>query len=150
MVFLFIDLDLNFPQISKQTVISKFKKLIEMYEKIERGRQVNSLENVFDITKFGGFWMSSEDKNLYKIQIESNGKEGYSTKFPASISSVHPSKRTKLNKIESASNECITTPCLSDTSSTDESSNESHMYLEQKKKYRKASNCTKRIVQPLF
>ena len=64
-------IDLKFPQISKQTVISKLKKLIEMYE-INRKRPTskfkNSLENVFDITKFGGFRSLLKTKTYIKFK----------------------------------------------------------------------------------
>ena len=46
-------------------------------------------------------WLSSEDRKLYEIQIASRGKVGYTTEITAPSSSIHPSKRVRLNSLTS-------------------------------------------------
>ena len=78
---------LNFPY---QGVCQRFDQILKAYrEKYE------SLNVVFDITKENGEWLCKKDKDLYKLQIVSNGTIGYSTGIPAKASSIHPSKRKK-------------------------------------------------------
>ena len=51
----------------------------------------------FDITKVDGDWLSSEDKQLYSLQIETKGEKGYSKSLFARSETVHPRKRRKLS-----------------------------------------------------
>jgi len=135
-------IDLNFPQLSKQVIIAKLKSLIEKYEK-NRKRRTNAFKamllNIFDITKVDGFWLSSEDKKLYSIQLKSRGKIGYSTKIAAPTSSIHPSKRRKINDDKITVNNKVI--YSSDTMKTDESGEEADACINEKK-YAKASTCS--------
>ncbi len=91
---------LNFPAVTKQTIMSKLRKLMEKQEK-NRKRKMDSFkdetENLFDITKIEGEWLCQEDKKLYNLQIESKGKIGYTTNKSAPKSSIHPSKRVRTS-----------------------------------------------------
>ena len=69
--------------------ISYRKKKTKKFEK--------QLENVFDTTKIDGFWLCKEDKDLYKKQMESQGCIGYTTSKFATKSTIHPSKRPRMN-----------------------------------------------------
>ena len=60
------------------------------------------LQKIFDMTKLGGNWLCNEDKDLYNRQIESNGKIGYTTLKPAPLTSIHASKRLKIQKLLSS------------------------------------------------
>jgi hypothetical protein len=87
---------LNFPIISKQAIISKLEKLLKVYDECVRRSCFEKLDSIFDITKEGGVWLNSEDKKLHRIQVETKGRVGYSTSTPASNSTIHPSKRSRL------------------------------------------------------
>src|SRR6218665_2918656 len=54
-----------------------------------------NLPHTFDITKQIGNWLCSEDKELYRNQIESGGRVGYTTKKVSSISRIQSSKRPR-------------------------------------------------------
>ena len=41
----------------------------------------DSLDDLFDVIKSDGTWLSTEDKNLYKLQKETTGAVGYSGHF---------------------------------------------------------------------
>lgn len=89
---------LSFPVISKQQVLARVDKLIKMFEKY--GKRLNeefekNLPHLFDITKPSGNWLCSEDKELYRKQIESGGRVGYTNEKVASVSTIHPSKRPR-------------------------------------------------------
>ena len=89
----------NFPVLSVQRVQSKIKKLTETYVTYRKNKFKNfedDLASVFDITKTGGNWLCSEDKQFYVQQIESNGAVGYSTEKLAPMSSIHPSKHPRV------------------------------------------------------
>lgn len=89
---------LNFPVLSKQQVSAKVDKLITSFEKHRKRPNAEFQENLahlFDITKTNGYWLCSEDKELYKRQIESGGRVGYTTAKVAPMSTIHPSKRAK-------------------------------------------------------
>ena len=88
--------NLNFPAVSLQRIEQKIQILVNLYVKY-RKRQNPAFEKIlselFDITKGGGEWLNREDKELYELQVQSNGKVGYTTKRIAPISTIHPSKR---------------------------------------------------------
>jgi len=84
---------LNFPKISEQAILAKVQKTIATYDECTRRKDYSTLNEVFDITKFHGEWLTSEDKDLYRLQIESNGEVGYSLGKLANSKSIHPSKR---------------------------------------------------------
>ena len=54
------------------------------------------LNELFNITKVNDQWLSTEDKQLYYLQVESKEKVGYSTGQVASKKTIHSSKRQKL------------------------------------------------------
>ena len=64
---------------------------------VSSGEATNPLIKFFDITKVDGTWLSSEDKQLYHLQVESKETVGYSTGQAASKETIHPSKRQKLS-----------------------------------------------------
>jgi len=67
---------LSFPLLSKQQVSEKADKLIIVFEKnIEQGGMKNLKKShyLFDITNLSGNWLCSEDKELYRKQIELGG-----------------------------------------------------------------------------
>jgi len=120
---------LNFPSITKQSVISKVSKAIDLYEK-QRKRKNSvknfeiDLENVFDITKKDGLWLSNEDKQFYLKQIESGTKIGYAT-MKSAPTSIHPSKRIINNKASTSTSASTSTTLInSDTSINDSESDE--------------------------
>jgi hypothetical protein len=53
--------------------------------------------NFLDINKVNGQWLSTEDKQLYNLQMECKGEVGYSTRKVASMETIHPSKWRKLS-----------------------------------------------------
>ena len=61
---------------------------------MRRGKY-EALNELFDITKVNCQWLSTEDKQLYHLQVESKGDVGYSTGHVASKKTIHPSKRRK-------------------------------------------------------
>ena len=116
---------LNFSVLSEQRVMSKITLLVDAYVKYRKRKSdkfVNELLNVFDITKLDGNWLSMEDKELYQKQIESQGAVGYTTAKLAPVSTIHPSKRRRVDKLQ-----CETVQCASDVS--DESGNDSEIKM---------------------
>ena len=59
-------------------------------ECVGRGKY-DALNELFDITKAKDFWLSSDDKRLCYLQVESKGEVGYSQAQLASKKSIHPS-----------------------------------------------------------
>jgi len=92
---------LSFPVLSEQQISYKVDKLIKQFEK-HRKRQNKNFEGIlsglFDITKPHGLWICSEDKELYKKQVASGGRVGYTTEKVAALQTIHPSKRPKQLK----------------------------------------------------
>lgn len=86
---------LNFPHISDQAICAKLTKLLEDYERCRKKQNFDSLKELFDMTKVKGEWMCKEDENLYKLQIESKGRVGYSSGKPGGANTIHPSKRKR-------------------------------------------------------
>ena len=66
-------------------------------------------------------WLSSEDRKLYEIQIASRGKVGYTTEITASSSSIHPSKRVRLNSLTSEIRMAIKETTFDDVEGVDSS-----------------------------
>ena len=90
---------LNFPVLTQQRIKAKLNVLINTYEKKRRKTDFeNVFENLFDITKESGDWLSSEDKALYNLQLESKGKIGYTTSKAAPLNTIHPRKRFMLSQ----------------------------------------------------
>ena len=89
---------LNFPHISVQAICAKLKRLLQEYDYCTRKQNFETLNELFDVTKVKGQWLCKEDENLYRLQIESKGQVGYSTGKPASIKTVHPSKRRRASE----------------------------------------------------
>jgi len=50
----------------------------------------------FNITKVNCQWLSSDDKQLYYLQVESKGEVGYSTSQVANEKTIHFLKRRTL------------------------------------------------------
>ena len=50
---------------------------------------------LFDITKKYENWLSSQDRNFYSFQIETNGKVGYRKTKPAPQNTIHLFKHLK-------------------------------------------------------
>ena len=72
-------------------------------------------------TNTKGQWLCAEDKQLYRIQLESNGTIGYATSKDAPLSTIHPSKRIKMLPLMTLS----PIPSINVSASEDESSSES-------------------------
>jgi len=87
---------LNFPNVSDQRIIKKLENLMKTYDECVKRRNYDVLNEIFDITKVNGLWLSNDDKQLYHLQIQSMGQVGYSTGKLASNESIHPSKRRKI------------------------------------------------------
>ena len=89
---------------------AKVEKLITSFEKHRKRPNAEfkeNLANLFDITKTNGNWLCSEDKELYKRQIESGGRVGYTTVKVTPISTIHPSKGAKRTSEPSTSQKVI-------------------------------------------
>ena len=89
---------MNFPFLSKQQVSAKVDTVIKSFEKYRKRKNeefAEKLTHLFDITKTSGNWLCGEDKELYRRQIESGGRTGYTTEKVAPMSTIHPSKRPK-------------------------------------------------------
>jgi len=68
---------LNFPHVSDQVIQAKLEKVLKTYDECVRRGKYDALNELFDITKINRQWLSTEDKQLYHLQIESKGKLGY-------------------------------------------------------------------------
>lgn len=127
----------SFPTLSTQTIMSKIHRLVNDYNRHKKRNDEkfqNELNSIFDITKVDGLWLCKEDKELYRKQIESEGKVGYRTDKIAALTSIHPSKRKYLKTLDYTQhdeNESVTstdTANASDKYSTDVSSEISETY----------------------
>ena len=132
---------MSFPIISEQAIIARIKKLIAEYEKDQKYPKEEfklKLDTVFDITKPKGQWLCEEDRKLYKIQIASEGKIGYTTHKLASSSTIHPSKRQRLTKKDNKTmtdDDTEDRKSSSSTTNSDTSSSESYEYRDKQKKH---------------
>lgn len=111
----------NFPVLSERSVDEKVTNLVAKYEKARKRMTPEFeelLEQVFDITKVGATWLSSEDKLFYKKQMATKSKVGYTTLKDAPKSSIHPSKRIK----KGPELECDNLPSTSYSVETDSNS----------------------------
>ena len=106
---------LNFPHVSDQVIRAKLDKILKCYDECVKRGSYEPLDEIFDITKVDGTWLSSEDKRLYHLQVESKGTVGYSTGQAASKETIHPSKRQKLSN--ESSNSSSYYPGFSDSDS---------------------------------
>jgi hypothetical protein len=93
---------LNFPHVSDQVIRTKLANVLKTYDECVRRGKYDALNELFDITKVNGQWLSTEDKQLYHLQVQSKGNVGYSTGQVASKETIHPSKRRKLLSAEAA------------------------------------------------
>ena len=50
-----------------------------MYEKCQKKKEYEVLNEVFDITLLNGNWLSSEDNEFCYLQVDNIGAMGYST-----------------------------------------------------------------------
>lgn len=91
---------LNFPLKSDAVIRAQLFKILENYDTcLKKSKSCDSLNQLFDVTKINGEWLSTEDKKLYYLQLESKGEVGYSTGQLANKNTIHPSKRIKKNTI---------------------------------------------------
>ena len=58
-------------------------------------KNLRKIYHISLILQNSGNWLCSEDKELYRNQVESGGRVGYTTKKVASISTKHLSNRPK-------------------------------------------------------
>ena len=120
---------LNFPHVSDQAICSKLEKLLLEYDSCRKKSDFESLDELFIVTKEKGEWLCKEDKELYKLQIQSKGQVGYSTGKLASVQTIHPSKRRKTLEASapnlataSSSVDLVSSESSSDSSDTSEES----------------------------
>ena len=114
---------LNFPLLSLRSVGRKIETLLKKYDtclKKPVGDMREQFDKLFDVTNKTGQWLCAEDKKLYQIQIQSGGKTGYATTKNASQSTIHPSKRKIVGKV----NEALEQKGSFEKSSSDSSDNE--------------------------
>ena len=142
--------NMNFPVFSKSVVRKKVKTQIDLYEKYRRrpadSRLKKKIESLFNITQVNGTWLSAEDKKFYLAQIESGGKIGYATHKVAPKSSIHPSKRARL-EIRPAEDdpslcELSDSDNVSDSNDKDTSYENPSVESPQKQKKKKKRNST--------
>lgn len=88
---------LNFPHVSDQVIQRKLTCVLKTYDECVKRAKYDALDKLFDITKVKGEWLSTEDKRLYHLQVESRGEVGYATSKTAGKETIHPSKRRKLS-----------------------------------------------------
>ncbi|MEJ2259198.1 MAG: hypothetical protein P8X78_01585 [Nitrosopumilaceae archaeon] len=89
---------LNFSCVSVQVIQTKIQKVLNTYDECVKRGKYDALNDLFDVTKISGLWLSTEDKQLYHLQVESKGEVGYSTGQLASKETIHPSKRRKTDQ----------------------------------------------------
>lgn len=141
---------LNFPFLSKQQISARVEKLIiglEKYRKRQNEEFEKNLTHLFDITNQSGNWLSCEDKELYKIQIESEGRVGYTTEKVASPSTIHPSKRPRSSS-EPSTSQVPGFSCSSSSTEEDKSSADWDVAEElshKKKKYQATTSAAKLV-----
>jgi len=82
---------ISFPIITQQAIMAKFVTLFKETRKREKTFN-NELENIFDIMKKKDEWLC-QNKELFDVQIGSNGKIDFVTNKSAKKFSIHPSKR---------------------------------------------------------
>jgi len=70
---------IKFPHVSDQVIQTKLDKVLKTDDECVRRGKYDALNELFDITKVNGQWLSSEDKQLYYLQTESKGEVGYTT-----------------------------------------------------------------------
>ena len=93
---------LNFPAITEKSVKRKIETLISRHDNfIKHPNDKDELKffsTIFDITNNSGKWLSLEDKTLYRKQVESEGRLGYTT---TKLVPLHPAKITKASSSQS-------------------------------------------------
>ena len=96
----------NFPVLSKQQVSANVDKVITSFEKHRKRPNAvfeENLAHLFDITKPDGNWLCSEDKQLYKVQIESDGRVGYTSMIVAPMSTSIKKGRKHIRTLDKPS-----------------------------------------------
>lgn len=142
---------MNFPFLSKQQVSAKVDKLIKSFEKYRKRNNeqfAEKLHQLFDITKSSGNWLCVEDKELYRRQIESGGRTGYTTEKVAPMSTIHPSKRPRRQSSPSTSQAvaCESSSGEKGNSSSNESDPEIvHEEYSKKRKYQSTKVAAKLV-----
>ena len=134
---------LNFPHISVQANCAKLERLLKEYDYCTRKQNFETLNELFDVTKVKGQWLCTEDENLYRLQIEIKGQKGYSTGKPASIKTIHPSKRRRASEdtVSDSATACSSVaPHSSETDSTSCDYSECSSWEDETK----PSTCTKK------
>ena len=110
--------NLNFPVTTYQNVRKRVTSVIEWsIQNRKRAKQdfEDKLLDVFDVTKVDGEWFNiSEDKKLYELQVQTNCKVGYTTKKIAPISTIHLSRRIRLNSLTSDISQSLNNTILDD------------------------------------
>jgi len=62
--------------VSDQVIQAKLEKVLKGYDECVRRGKYDALNELFDITKVNGQWLSTEDKELYHLQIERKRRSG--------------------------------------------------------------------------
>ena len=68
--------------------------MVQVFDECTRRGDYGCLDDIYDVTKLDGEWLN-EDKELYKVQQESRGQVGYSTRKCADIKTIHPSNSSE-------------------------------------------------------
>jgi len=134
----------NFPHVTIPAVKAKLHKMMKTYDKCVKLGKYDALNGLFDITKREGEWLCLEDRNLYHLQIESNGRVGYSTGKAASATSIHPSKRRKMSLEPFSTKSVLTVTCSDSESKSDNTGSESEeqVIASTRKTYNKTGTAT--------
>ena len=115
---------LNFPCQTEQSVKRKLDDVIKKYESLRKKGKADLLQQeIFDVTNKNGIWLSSEDKRLYELQLQTIGRIGYTTSKLAEKNTIHPSILQKISNQPSTS-KGISSVCESSSKETERSSPE--------------------------
>ena len=88
--------NLNIPAIAVTSIVRKVKTLLDKYDRHQRRpKEEEKFTDLFDITDPNGVWLSQQDRDFYRCQVESGGEVGYCTSVEAP---VHPSKLRRLDR----------------------------------------------------
>ena len=149
--------NLNFPVTTYRNVQYKVTNVIEWFIKNRKRAEKDFddiLLDVFDVTKVDGKWCNiGEDKKLYELQVATKCKVGYATRKIAPMSSVHPSKRIRMDSLTSdisqslnntildddtndSNNDIFESECISDGSTSDESDLNPECDMQEDNEYR--------------
>ena len=78
----------NFLIVSDQQIIAKLNDLLSKFKKHRKNLKNSSVtfDSLFDIKKWSGCWLSTEDKRFYESQLKSKGAVGYTTNIMLQLS----------------------------------------------------------------